>query len=103
MKLEERPLDKHKWVAASCHNEQELLQAKNIDVDFVVLGPVNPTQSHRDAKLLGWHQFKKLANKVSLPVYALGGMQLEDITQAHRNGGQGIAAIGSLWPSLAPI
>lgn len=98
MELKKRPLDKRKWVAASCHNEQELWQAKKIDVDFVVLGPVNATQSHPDAKALGWEQFKKLANMVSVPVYALGGMHMVDITEAHSNGGQGIAAIGSLWP-----
>ncbi|WP_246750477.1 thiamine phosphate synthase, partial [Xanthomonas citri] len=33
-----------------------------------------------------------------LPIYALGGMQVEDVRQARSHGAQGIAAIRALWP-----
>ena len=45
------------WVAASCHNLQELQHAQTIGVDFVVLAPVLATKTHPETEPLGWEQF----------------------------------------------
>jgi 8-oxo-dGTP diphosphatase len=82
-----------KWLAASCHNLEQLQQAQNIGVDFVVLAPVLATQTHPGAPSLGWEQFADLVAKVNLPVYALGGMTEASLITARQNGGQGVAAI----------
>ncbi len=82
-----------KWLAASCHNLEQLQHAQNIGVDFVVLAPVLATQTHPGAASLGWEQFAELVAKVNLPVYALGGMTESSLTAARQSGGQGIAAI----------
>jgi 8-oxo-dGTP diphosphatase len=82
-----------KWLAASCHNREELIHAQQIGVDFVVLAPVLATQTHPDTAPLGWSQFAELVNQCNLPVYALGGQTLADLTTAQQAGGQGIAAI----------
>jgi 8-oxo-dGTP diphosphatase len=81
------------WLAASCHNLEQLQHAQNIGVDFVVLAPVLATQTHPGAASLGWEQFADLVAKVNLPVYALGGMTESSLTTAQQSGGQGIAAI----------
>ena len=81
------------WIAASCHNEQELQHAQTVGVDFVVLAPVLTTKTHPNAEPLGWEQFKKLVSQVNLPVYALGGLSECDVNKAQQAGGQGIAAI----------
>ena len=62
-----------------------------------VLSPVQKTRSHPDAQPLGWGTFHKLVDEINVPVYALGGLSADDIEQAWRSGGQGIAAIGALW------
>lgn len=85
----------YQWVAASCHNTYELQHAVNIGVDFVVLAPVLPTQSHPDTEPLGWDMFSKLVAEVNLPVYALGGMTIQDISTAQTAGAQGIAGISA--------
>jgi 8-oxo-dGTP diphosphatase len=84
-------------VAASCHSRQELERAQSIGVDFAVLSPVRQTVSHPDAEALGWDAFNRLVDNINIPVYALGGMTVDDIEQVWRSGGQGIAAISSLW------
>jgi 8-oxo-dGTP diphosphatase len=38
-----------------------------------------------------------MRERVSLPIYALGGMEVEDIPPARAHGAQGIAAIRGLW------
>jgi 8-oxo-dGTP diphosphatase len=81
------------WVAASCHNLQELEHAQTLGVDFVVLAPVLATKSHPETEPLGWEQFAKLVSKVNLPVYALGGLSESALAMARQAGGQGVAAI----------
>ncbi|HEY9199616.1 MAG TPA: Nudix family hydrolase [Gammaproteobacteria bacterium] len=94
----QRPLPKAFWVAASCHDAEELAQAIRIGCDFVVLGPVQPTESHPGAAHLDWSGLQALCETAPLPVYALGGMAVTDLDAAWRAGAQGIAAIRGLWP-----
>ncbi len=89
---EHRPEGKQ-WVAASCHNLEELRHAEKINVDFVVLAPVLPTPTHPDAEVLGWSQFTGLVAQTNLPVYALGGLNEPDLLTARAAGAQGIAGI----------
>lgn len=86
-------------LAASCHNALELQQAQLSGMDFVVLSPVLPTQSHPDAEVLGWERFGDLCAEVSLPVYALGGMAADHLEQSWAQGAQGVAGIRRLWPT----
>ena len=51
--LKQRPVA-YEWVAASCHNREELQHATQIGVDFVVLAPVLPTKTHPEAEAMGW-------------------------------------------------
>ena len=84
--------------AASCHDERELLHAAKIGMDFVVLGPVLPTPSHRDGKTLGWERFGELVQDYSLPVFALGGLSENQLETAWRHGAHGIAMLRHAWP-----
>lgn len=90
-------LDKKLLISTSIHSQRELIKAQERKIDFVVLSPVNKTQSHPNVTPLGWEGFKKLVEKSCLPVYALGGMKEEDLNKAKVSGAQGIAAIGAFW------
>lgn len=82
---------------AACHNPQELLQAAALGLDYVTLSPVNPTQSHPDAKTLGWHQFADWIEDYPIPVYAQGGMRQDDLRTARTHGAHGIALQRAIW------
>ena len=45
------------------------------------------------SKGLGWEKFRNLVSKVKIPIYALGGMKLNDLEKAQVNGAAGIAGI----------
>ncbi len=96
-----RPLCDRFWVAASCHNEADIVMAKRINADFVVLGPVSRTASHPGAVPLGWGRFGAMCAAADLPVYALGGMRRKDLQQAQRAGAQGIAMVSALWRNIS--
>lgn len=95
--LRERPLGESFLVAGSCHNHEELAHASALGLDFAVLGPVHATASHPETEPLRWQSFGELVADAALPVYALGGMSPRDIATSRLAGGQGIAAIRSLW------
>lgn len=97
-----RPLPRSKLVAVSCHNADDLRQARCIEADFAVLGPVKTTATHPDRVPLGWERFSSMAVAAGLPVYAIGGMARSDVPISRRAGGQGIAAIRSLWGGSTP-
>lgn len=85
------------WVAASCHDAQELERAQALAVDFAVLGPVLPTASHPGARSLGWTGLAELAAGRTIPVYALGGLRPADLACARQAGAHGIALKSQAW------
>jgi 8-oxo-dGTP diphosphatase len=99
--LAQRPLPKDRWLGMSCHDATELLHAVRIGADFATLSPIFPTPDHAHAQPLGWERFADLVAHVPMPVYALGGLEAEDIDAAQMAGAQGIAAIRSLWPVVS--
>lgn len=82
-------------VSAACHNLEQLEQAVRLKLDFVTLSPVLPTKSHPMVPALGWEKFKEWVSCVQIPVYALGGMNLDLLPLAFSHGAQGIAGIRS--------
>ena len=102
LQLNHRPLDTTYWVAASCHNQNELAHACRIGVDFIVLSPVEATPSHPDVKPLGWNKFLQLTEHSTVPVYALGGMQPLHLQKAWDNGAQGVAMLSGVWSANNP-
>lgn len=84
-------------IGASCHHVDDLLRAQELECDFAVLGPVQATPTHPEAPGIGWETFAALRERVSLPIYAIGGLGADDIVAARAHGAQGIAAIRGLW------
>ena len=67
---------------------------------FHRFGPHPVTRVHEPLGFTGLHE---LTERSSIPVYALGGMQIADLATAFRYGAQGIAAIRGLWNQALPV
>lgn len=93
-----RPFPQDRWLAASCHNAEELALSEQMGVDFVTLSPVQATQTHPDAAPLGWDEAQRLVSGFSRPVYLLGGVGPAEREQAWAVGAQGVAGIRAFWP-----
>jgi 8-oxo-dGTP diphosphatase len=87
--------------AASCHNVLEMARAAELELDFVLLGPIRATTSHPDASAMGWDAFAEMVPDYPLPVFAIGGMTAADLETAWANGAHGIAAIRGAWSDEA--
>lgn len=97
MRYRERPISIDKYLSVAVHDEREMELALGLEPDFVLLSPVKRTTTHPQAVPLGWQRFAQIAELSDVPVFALGGLHEHDLTQAQRNGAQGIAAISAFW------
>ena len=97
--LRERPLPAGRWVGASCHDAGELERAAALGCDFALLAPVAATPTHPQATPLGWPRFAALVAAAALPVYALGGVDADDLPRARAAGAHGVAGIRGFVPT----
>jgi len=81
----------------ACHTLEHILHANKLRFDFIVLCPVFATPSSPKGIPLGWDKFSQLASKADMPVFALGGLNLEQKEIAQQYGAHGIAAIREFW------
>lgn len=93
--LQQKPA--HLLVGASCHNLSQLQHAQHLQVDFALLSPVLPTESHPDMQGMGWAAFAACIQGLDIPVYAMGGMQSEHLPVALTHGARGIAMLRGAW------
>ena len=90
--LRVRPCSSSILLGASCHSLDELRQAVDVGADYALLSPVLETKGVGE-HALGWEGFAALASRVSLPLYALGGVKRSDLSVALRAGAYGAAGI----------
>jgi 8-oxo-dGTP diphosphatase len=94
-KLDSRPCADDKLLGASTHNLEEALKAQDIGADFIVISPVQATQTHPDTIPIGWKAAEEVVNKLNIPVYFLGGMGIDDLDKTLKIGAQGIAGVSA--------
>lgn len=78
---------------AACHDVASLQKANTLQLDAVVLSPLRQTATHQHATVLGWNGWQALCLRSHVPVYALGGVQPEELVQVQQHGGFGVAGI----------
>jgi len=61
------------------------------------MSPILPTLSHPEAPGIGWNALKTSITNIEIPVFALGGMQPEDLSMALASGARGIAMQRAYW------
>ena len=93
-----RPFPAERWLAASCHNAEELALAAQMGVDFVTLSPLQATATHPEAVPLGWDAAAELIRGFNRPVFLLGGVGPAEQERAWQVGAQGVAGIRAFWP-----
>ena len=79
-------------IGVSCHTIDELLAAESEGADFAVYGPVFPSVT-KTLQPIGMEAFRKAASSVRLPVYALGGVTVENAPECIAAGAAGVAGI----------
>jgi thiamine-phosphate pyrophosphorylase len=81
-------------IGVSCHSLREALEAESAGADYAFLGPIFETPSKiRYGPPLGLETLRDVAARVSIPLYALGGITVKRVRSCLEAGATGIAGI----------
>ena len=88
-------------IGVSTHSPGEAEAAQAGGADFILFGPVFQTESKRQfGRPQGLNKLAEVVEAVeSLPVIAIGGISLENVSRCLQHGAAGVAAIGLLKDS----
>jgi thiamine-phosphate pyrophosphorylase len=92
-----------KLIGASTHSINEALAAGRAGADFILFGPVYFTPSKAAyGPPQGLELLKEVVEKISLPVYAIGGVKPENIAAVKKTGARGVALISAVISAEDP-
>ena len=84
-------------IGVSTHGIKEALEAEKSGADFITLGPVYRTPSKlKYGKPIGIDTLKKVRSKVSIPVFAIGGIKEDKVEEVMDAGVDGFALISGI-------
>ena len=84
-------------IGVSAHGLKEAVEAEQGGADFITVGPVFETESKlRYGSPIGLTIFADACKKVSIPVFAIGGINMERVGSVMREGAHGVAVISAI-------
>ena len=103
IRLARQLLGTQKMIGVSTHSLNEAFEAQQQGADFVLFGPVyfTPSKATYGAPQ-GLNKLKEIVEKILLPVYAIGGINLENILNLRSLGVSRVALISAIMSSDAP-
>lgn len=96
------PLPGGGLLGRSAHSVASACQALEGGADFVTLSPLFVTRSHPGMPALGLASFRAMRADIPGPVLALGGIQLDNVSDALQTGAEGVALIRGILDAPNP-
>lgn len=85
-----------KTIGRSTHNLKEAIQAQEDGADYIGIGPVFPTTTKKGAVPIGLEVLKEVAKKIDIPVFAIGGITLDNIDSVLATGIERVAIASAI-------
>ena len=89
-------------IGRSVHSAEEAVRAEEEGADYVQVGAIFPTRSHRGLPAAGLALLKSAAARVTIPIVAVGGITAGNVEQVMRAGAEGAAVISAILDSSSP-
>ena len=84
-------------IGVSTHNLREAREAEAGGADFITFGPVFETSSKLAfGPPVGLRKLANVTREIKIPVFAIGGIKIEDVKRVVENGGRGVAVISAI-------
>ncbi|KPK48294.1 MAG: hypothetical protein AMJ77_00455 [Dehalococcoidia bacterium SM23_28_2] len=89
-------------IGRSVHSAEEAVRAEEEGADYVQVGAIFPTRSHRGLPAAGLALLKSVAAMLAIPIVAVGGITAGNVEQVMRAGAEGAAVISAILDSSSP-
>jgi thiamine-phosphate pyrophosphorylase len=84
-------------IGVSTHGIEEALDAEKDGADFITLGPIYRTPSKlRYGNPLGIDILREVKSRISIPVFAIGGIKPDRVREVREAGADGVAVISAI-------
>jgi thiamine-phosphate pyrophosphorylase len=86
-----------KIIGISVNTASEALAAEKESADYLGVGPVYPTSTKKDLKsILGPPGLKAIRDTIHIPILAIGGINVENVSEVMASGADGVAVISAI-------
>lgn len=86
----------NKIIGISVSNVKETIEAQEKGADYLGAGSVFPTGTKKDSDVIGINTLKEIVKVAKVPVYAIGGITLDNLNYLKNIGLHGIAVISAI-------
>jgi thiamine-phosphate pyrophosphorylase len=83
-------------IGCSVHTLDEALEAELEGADYVTFGPIYASGTHLGQPPRGLHALQKIVESISIPVVAIGGIEISNLKPVLATGCDGVAVIGAV-------
>lgn len=92
-----RKILKNKFlIGATARNAKEAKKAELLGADYIGSGAIFGTNTKDNAKKLEMEDLKKIVNSVKIPVFAIGGINISNVSLLKNIGLQGICLVSGI-------
>lgn len=95
-------MGKEKLIGISIHSVEEAIQAELAGADYLIAGHIYATNSKSGLEPRGLTFLRQVTDVVQIPVYAIGGMTPERVSQVKNAGASGIAVLSGIMVATNP-
>lgn len=86
-----------KIIGVSCQTVEQALQAEKNGADYLGVGAVFSTSTKTDADNVSISTLKEICRAVKIPVVAIGGISLQNMSQLKGSGIAGVSVISAIF------
>ena len=83
-------------IGATARNVEEAKRAELLGADYIGSGAIFGTSTKDNAKKLEMEELKKIVTSVKIPVFAIGGINIDNVSSLKNIGLQGICAVSGI-------
>ena len=92
-----KALGSEKIIGLSTHNAAQVKEANALTPDYIGFGPIfTPASKHDHDPIVGLDGLRLIRTLTTLPVFAIGGIQLDQARSVVETGANGIAVISAV-------
>lgn len=84
-------------IGATAHNLKEALEAEKEGADYLGSGAAFGSLTKADAKPIDLNEYNKITEVVKIPVVAIGGIELDNVSELYGRGLAGVAVVSGIF------